>query len=432
MILIFLIFVFPISAEYTVNLSIMPMSSNITNKNNSASPYSYNSGIFNVGELITKDSLEKYSYNFSAKVLNQSNSISKFNFFMGDNFYISSNISNWELFIGRKLFNEKNKQFNNKDGIEGITARRKILEKFILEFYLYDYYRGFPLLEKNYFNSFSDDTLSKGERSRHGFSFYYNSENYKFESKFLYLNLGEWGKYSKDSSYKIQGGDKDFIYHIDFSFIGKFKFLTYGSSVTISRGLDKTANNSERKEKSIPVTGESIHAFANIETSVFNIQFGIFLPDSDKKNRSSEIINSGFIGMGAHPMDSIILSQLINYYPSGWITPYGLEKENSYISGRRNSGAFTIKANANLEYANIQILYDYIIPRKDMANDQGLISVNRRDYSRSFLSEIGLAVSFKGNSDPNYIIKLGYSYMFSAKDAGIKGTLFYASGGMEF
>ncbi|MBE7412342.1 MAG: hypothetical protein L6Q54_11385 [Leptospiraceae bacterium] len=359
----------------------------------------------------------------------------KDSFYLKENAHITFFFPIFQLNIGRKIFHPSEPLLSDyKDGVEGISIEKDIHRNFKLYFYLYDYYRGYPLLEKNLLLNSENSANREGKRSRHGLSFDFIKNGLFAHIQILYLNLGSWGKFSEDDRINQQRGtgDGDFIYNSEFQIGKKWNKFSIQTSIIFSRGLDKVASNPARNEKSIPFSGELFLLRTNWKGELVSWQFETFLPDSDKTNKEGEILEIGFTGMGTNPIRSMLISQSMNFYPSAWVTPNGLEKTDSIQNGRKNS--LYIKSGFGLSVLKTIVSLDLetMIPRLEKNNDTGNISIQKRDYSKESLTSLTLSIHTDRILSPNYFLLISASKLFSSKELNIDSTILYFQAGIRF
>ncbi|HMW04330.1 MAG TPA: hypothetical protein PK079_18820 [Leptospiraceae bacterium] len=353
--------------------------------------------------------------------------------YLGDNCYLLLPIKKFQLVLGRSLFPESlylKKQW--KDGMEGFGLKAQISDQFFLQVYLVDFYRGFPLFEKYFLYKNFSEVNQKGERFRHGLTFVYRKETLFSKIQFTYLNLGNWGDGTKDDLKAQPKGDSDFIYKTTFHISERLKYFTIGFELQIARGIDKVQYNPNRKEKSIPISGELICFYFESYWKNLKTNFEVFLPDSDKRNKQGEVLESGFVGEGTHPTNALLLNQELNFYPSGWITPLGLQKVNSYREGRMNSLWIHIGSSLRLDDLHFGLELDHLTPRLSSGASNGGISFQRGDYSNNYLAEVTAFLLYDKRLTDGYFIKVNTSKLTTSKEIGLEGTSAYIQGGILF
>jgi hypothetical protein len=353
--------------------------------------------------------------------------------YLGENCYLLLPVKKLQFVLGRKLFSSSPYQTNNwKDGLEGFGIETQVTSQFRFHVYLVDFYRGYPLFEKFFFYKNISDNVQNGERFRHGLSLVYHKDSLYSKFQFTYLNLGNWGNGTKDDLKSQPRGDSDFIYNGIFSLSHKGKYFTSGFEFQFARGLDKTQSNTARKEKSIPVSGELIRLYFESYWKFFQTRMEFFIPDSDKKNWQGEVLESGFVGVGSYPGNAFLLNQELNYYPSGWVTPSGLQKVDSVYNGRRNSFWTHLLFSARLEDIFFILQGDHMTPRKVSGASTGNISLDKNDYEKSFLFELTGSIRYDRRNMDGFYIQLNVSKLYTSKDILLDGTSAFLQGGVLF
>ncbi len=373
-----------------------------------------------------KDKKENFFYDFQFHFIKRlKESESKDLFYLGENANIGIVKDKYSFSLGRNKFNNYFPE-QKIDGIEGISARFIPNENFKLEFYFLDFYRAFPILERVFF--LDKKQIINSENLRHGLSFEFQNKDFYSRFSLLYINLRNSGKIANDESRTRPNGDNDFLYNTSWNVFWKNSFFISGFNFTISRGLDKTLNNSERQEKkSIPISGELVELFFKSNFSYFKFQSSFFLPDTEKRNSSGEILEYGSVGFGS-PISGILIAQSLNFHPTTWITEIGLEKSFTIQNGRWNS--FWGRASIGFEYENFQLnlIFNHFTPR-NLKQSNGSISVQKKDYERFFLMESSLEFMY-GKKELGYYLKSSFSYFYSNKEISIEGNSFFLSGGI--
>lgn len=372
------------------------------------------------------DKKENFFYDFQFHFIKKlKESESKDLLYLGENAHIGFGRDKYSFSLGRNKFHNYFPE-QKMDGVEGISARFSPNENFKLEFYFLDFYRAYPILERVFFLDKKQNLNS--ENLRHGLSFEFQNKNFYSRFSFLYINLRNSSKIANDESRTKPNGDNDFLYNTSWNLFWKNSYFISGFNFTVSRGLDKTLTNPEREERrSIPITGELVEFFFKSSLSYFKFQTSFFLPDTDKRNSSGEILEYGSVGFGS-PVSGIFMAQSFNFYPTAWITDIGFEKNFTIQDGRWNS--FWGSAKLGFEYQNFQVnlIFNHFTPR-NLKESNGSISVQKRDYERFFLMESSLEFIY-GKKDLGYYVKSNFSYFYSNKEISIEGNSFFISGGI--
>ncbi|MCE9501303.1 MAG: hypothetical protein K8R21_12520, partial [Leptospira sp.] len=188
-------------------------------KNNNSVESRINQETQNIGvaKIRMNDLKDNFGYYAEMQLLKSANGDDRRDYFyFGENAFLELFIPRIDLNIGRKLFSSGRSSFTgSRDGKEGISVKLDSGKKISLDFILFDYYRGFPLYEKNIILSRDESKTENGERSRHGIFFDYSLDKLRASAYTLYLNLGNWGEFSKDDYRRnsLGIGDGDFLYH---------------------------------------------------------------------------------------------------------------------------------------------------------------------------------------------------------------------------
>ena len=353
--------------------------------------------------------------------------------YLGENCYLLLPVKKLQFVLGRKLFSTSPYLTENwKDGMEGFGIETQVSDQFRFHVYLVDFYRGYPLFEKYFLYKNIADNAQNGERFRHGLSLVYHKDNLYSKFQFTYLNLGNWGDATKDDLKSQPKGDSDFIYHGMFQVSKRGKYFTSGFEFQFARGLDKAQSNSVRKEKSIPISGELIRLYFESYWKFFQTRVEAFIPDSDKRNWQGEILESGFVGSGSYPSNAFLLNQELNFYPSGWLTPSGLQKVDASYNVRRNSFWAHLLLSARLDDIFFILEGDHLTPRKATGASNGNISLKREDYEKSFLFELTGSIRYDKRNTDGFFIQFNVSKLYTSKDILIDGTSAFLQGGVIF
>ncbi|MCB1180271.1 MAG: hypothetical protein KDK36_22015 [Leptospiraceae bacterium] len=391
---------------------------------------SSSNSFFSTG-IKSKAENEKFSHNLDLSILTSLVNSESIKFFPGENANFEVHYKKIDFTLGRKIQKFSYLVPNNKDGLEGIGLGYKFSDKILLEVNILDFYRGFPLLENSLLYVSKEKENLKGNRFRQGIHFWYKGEEFFNHFYFQYINLGDWGESSKDNITNSPLSNRDFIYSPGFEFIFKKSFFKTGFGLFLSKGMDKTISHSVRKNSSLIINGELITGNLGFLFSFFEFNYNFFLPDRDKRNEALEVLETGYIGMGSNPGKGKIISQIINYFPSGWITPEGMERSKSIKYGRES--AFFQEAEINLNFSNWKLGFfvDHYTPYR-IAPSSGKIETNRREFSRLYLVEGGVNILLGSKEINSYFLELSISAFNSSKEIGIKSSMGYLSGGIYF
>ncbi|MDX1960575.1 MAG: hypothetical protein SFU98_18535 [Leptospiraceae bacterium] len=390
--------------------------------------YKRNSNLYLIPKFIGKETEEKFGYEFGFLFPVSFNEKKNTIYSLGNSF-LFYDFKGIQFIFGRKEFQKRN-HFLPRDGVEGVKVEYKFLKYFELEFIAFDYYRAFPIFEFEFGKVQEDIENQIGTRSRHGLGLKFKKDSLEADVRFLYLNLGNWGKSSKDDARKIPSGDDDFIYHGDFLFSNVNRNLDLHLGLHFSRGLDKSISNPIRKERSTLISGEAISIKGNLKLSIFYLSLSSFLPDRDKRNEAGEVLETGYVAMGTNITNSYLITREINFYPSSWVTSSGFEKQNGIKGARRNS--FSSEARLGLEYLgfSFSIFGNYFLPYLETGGSNGSVSISKKDFSKSFLAELGFEFEFKPKE--NFFCKVQASRLFTSKDISMEGSFVSIASGLRF
>ncbi|TGK56805.1 hypothetical protein EHQ27_09980 [Leptospira wolffii] len=327
-----------------------------------------------------------------------------------------------------------------KDGVEGVFAESRE-GGFKVRFDLMDLYRGFPLLENQWLllqgrreflpdfaaSELLSDTKSDSDAStryRAGIQIFGTLDNtWVLNCRVRYLSLGNWGRFgseTKEARTQREIGDKDYLteWKLGIGYLGSIFY--FSADAFLSRGLDKTADNRFRVEKSIPISGEALRFDAGFYFPGIRISFFGFLPDREKRNSQGEILEFGFVGMGSTPLSNPILGQVWGFYPAAWVTGSGLEKEDTIYPGKKSAGLIGIQAEGKMGEIRFGVRYTYISFLDTQAETSGRWSLATSSFSKDFVREAVIHISwFPFQPESDYIrLDLGG---FESQDAlGLK------------
>ena len=278
----------------------------------------------------------------------------------------------------------------------------------MLKIYLFDIYRGFPLLKNEFFIPKKNEV---GDRLRYGLE-------YTFENRFFYINyyfsltqFWNWGKFSVDRQ-DSKLGDGDFLYHNSLTFGYRLKYLNSYLSILSSRGVDKTTYDPIRKSSSLIFSGEAVQLGFSFEYQKLNILTNFFLPDTNKKNQQGEILELGYIGMGAYYSDGFLISQVLNFLPANWVTGNGLMISDTILNGTKNSYYQKVSISYIIQNYKFQIISDLYIPYRDKISTNGNIYYDKKYFSDSILHEVTGSLETGSEQYPDLSLKLRVSYLF--------------------
>lgn len=318
----------------------------------------------------------------------------------------------------------------NLDGIEGLGLIYTPLDQVVLEIYFLDLYRGFPIWESRQTPIFDLDPNPIGEsgfRSRHGGQITARFFDTDLRSAFLYLNLGNWGPRSFDDQalYLKDGGDGDFLYRFEFQILKVWENFWIGLEYQIVRGVDKTFADPKRPERTLPIRGEAIFPQIGVRTKFLSVSWKGFLPNTGETSSDSESqVSMGYVGMGNSPFFGAFLSRELRYFPSAWVLESGLEQNTGFLEGRESAFGSQMRFEVLGETWVGSIYWDYLVPRKRIPGDRGEISLKKSDYTREFLSELGIGIESRSTIFDTNELTFGCEayYLYSDSETNLSGT----------
>lgn len=366
---------------------------------------------------------ENWGYDFNFQVIFQEN---KATYFLGDNAYLYFKIWNTDLTFGRKKFFNKKIFLSWIDGTEGLGIFYET-KFWKIQVNLLDYYRAYPSFEKNFL---LNQESPKGHRFRHSAEICFENENHFFGFSFYYLNLGNWGRYSKEVL-NSHSGDRDFLYEVNLQYVLNYYFFQWGVGLHLLKGLDKTQTHEIRKGASLPFSGELVTTKLGFHFDLFSLEMRGLLPDRHKTNKQGEILESGYIGMGNYPFRGVLIGQYLQYYPSAWITQKGLVFEENILQGFHYSFLGEVEISIKSENWNFHIFVSNLTPYKMNGTEKGTLRANREEFSKLFLNEYGTEFLYKPIAK-NFFFSLFVSSLATSKEIGYTATLAYLKGGILF
>ncbi|MEI1278221.1 hypothetical protein V6Z05_07835 [Leptospira venezuelensis] len=384
-------------------------------------------------------STEKFRTNLEWNLVTTANSGT---FFLpGKNSYFGILYKGFLWGAGRKSDLEEFPAWSSwKDGVEGLFAETD-LDRIKIRFDFLDLYRGFPLLENQWLKlqgreyflpkqardelvSDKEPALSSQSRYRAGISLTGNKEDrlvYRFRVR--YLSLGNWGRFgsdTKESKTETIEGDRDYLVEWRFGLGFLWNCFYISGDFFLSRGLDKTGYHPSRSERSIPISGEALRFDLGFYNSYGKISVFGFLPDREKRSSQGEVLEMGFIGMGASPISNPILQQVWGFYPSAWITDNGLEREESNFPGKRPANLFGWKAEGKFFGISPGIHFTYIAFLNEENSSSGLWTISAKNLQDRFLREGGLSIAWSPLEDDSSKIELDLGGFESDEQTGLK------------
>ncbi|PJZ26148.1 hypothetical protein CH352_06105 [Leptospira hartskeerlii] len=362
-------------------------------------------------------------------------------FLPGKNSYIGILYKGFLWGVGRRSDPEEFPAWSFwKDGVEGLFAETE-LDRVKIRFDFLDLYRGFPLLENQWLKlqgrelflpkqardeliSEKDAAVFSQSRYRAGINLIGNKEDrFVYRFRLRYLSLGDWGRFgsdTKESKSETIEGDRDYLveWRLGLGFIWKYIYVS--GDFFLSRGIDKTGYHPNRAERSIPISGEAFRfdlGFYNIygKISIFG-----FLPDREKRSSQGEILELGFVGMGASPIPNPILQQVWGFYPSTWITDRGLEREETNFPGKRPTNLFGWKAEGKFFGISPGVHFTYIGFLKEENSSSGLWTISSKNMQNKFLREAGVSIAWSPLEDGSAKIELDLGGFESDEATGLK------------
>ncbi|TGJ99223.1 hypothetical protein EHO59_15205 [Leptospira semungkisensis] len=316
------------------------------------------------------------------------------------------------------------------DGVEGVFVEN-LDPNLKIRFDLLDLYRGFPLWENSwlrlqgreqFLSKEASDALlvqdknhsrSNESRYRTGFLIQGNkNDEFVYHFQIRYLSLGDWGRFGEDKKESRSGkedGDKDYLVEWKFGFGYIWKYFYLSCDFFLSRGIDKTAWNPSRPERSLPISGEAVRFDTGFYLKDSKISFFGFLPDQEKRKSNGEILELGFVGMGNSPISNPILQQIWGFYPSSWVTSSGLEREETKYPTKRPAGLIGLRSEWMGQGFQFGVHFTYISFFKEDIASSGAWIFSKRILSHSFLREGGLSLGWipKGESMPVLQVEAG-------------------------
>lgn len=366
---------------------------------------------------------EKHGYEFDFQV---SWNGDKLRAYLGENAYLYFKVWDANLIFGRKKFLNKKIFFNWLDGSEGIGVLYQ--NKFWkIQVNLLDYYRAYPTFEKSFL---LDLEFSKSHRFRHSAELSFENQNHFLGFSFFYLNLGNWGRYSQEVL-SSRSGDRDFLYEGSLVYQFSYEFFQWGIGAHLLRGVDKTQSHEVRKNSSLPFSGELLTTKLGLHFEIFSLELRGFLPDRHKVNPQGEILESGYIGTGTYPFRGVLLGQLLEYYPSAWVTQRGILFEENFLQGFHYSFLGEIEISFKSENWKLHSFVSNLTPYKKNGTEKGTLRANRQEFSRLFLNEYGAEFIYQPKEE-NYFFSIFVSSLVTSKEIGYSASLAYLKGGIFF
>lgn len=358
-----------------------------------------------------------------------------------------------DLWIGRKSFIQgqadyKQEQlgiYRNQDGGDGVGIELDWIPKTVIQFYLYDFYFGFPIWHYNQTPVYGMEFWDyKSQRYRQGVRIFHSRQNWEFSGDVFYFFFGNWGRTAREDFQlnTLEGGDGDFL----FRYRGKISYLSekqrfgqinLGLEYHLVRGLDKTFSDPKRPERSLPIRGEAVALDGNWKGDRPFFHFYLFLPNVQQTNESIEPITIGYIGMGNPYTFSHFISRERGYMPSAWITAAGKEWnrwDREFLIGNKAPASLVGWELGWIQNQWIWVGFgDWILPRRIPSNSKGQMSLRKQDYESYFLKEMGIRITYQILSfDSQYQLGWEISHLWSQRDVPIGGTFIHLWGTVVF
>ncbi|EPG75432.1 hypothetical protein LEP1GSC058_2281 [Leptospira fainei serovar Hurstbridge str. BUT 6] len=331
-----------------------------------------------------------------------------------------------------------------KDGVEGAFVETKDSGRFNIRFDVLDFYRGFPLAENNWLLAQGRDSfLPRSARSEFGLNSISVKDTTQTEFRYRaglglwvkedlgifynigirYVSLGNWGRFGKDTqearSERLDG-DKDYLTQMKTG-LGFLRDPFFSLlEVFLVRGLDKTASHPLRPEKSLPISGEAVRFDIGFHGTNWLVSVFGFLPNPDKRNKNGEILELGFVGMGASPLPNPLLNQIWGWTPAAWITGVGLEKDQSSFPTKRPSGVFGIQSSLRISHIKLGVRTSYVAFLRTENESSGSWTGSKEIFSNSFLREGGLSLGWIPPESQTSILELEVGGFESDRSLGLK------------
>jgi hypothetical protein len=388
--------------------------------------FSKTSDLFFLGGIYSKQESQNFSHEVDFQI---GGNKEKFFFYPNENTFFQFSKGTLNIFFGRKQHILKRQFLSWKDGIEGIGMDFTWRENWKIQFNALDYYRAYPLLEKEF--ALENKDKSKGHRFRHGVEFGFKNEVHSAFFSFQYLNLGNWGRYSNEVL-EAKSGDRDFLYELGLQYEFRNNFFLIGLGCFLVRGLDKTQSHEIRSNKSLPFSGELVTAKLGLNLDFFFFNWRGFLPDRNKTNKQGEILESGYIGMGTYPFKGVILGQVLQFYPSAWVRSSGLSIESGFINAYRYSFVSEIELGIKDKTWKLIFFGTNCIPYLENGTKKGSMRPFREEFSKYYLNEWGAEFFYNFSEIEGGFLSFQVSQLVTSKEIGWNSTAAYIKGGIFF
>ncbi|TGN18203.1 LA_2168 family protein [Leptospira idonii] len=355
--------------------------------------------------------------------------------YLGKNSYLGGQLGHWFLGVGKKEHVSKSSPFYGyTDGGEGVFIERDF-HLLKIQVYLWDYYRGFSILEKEYLRpdliSGIKEVPNSSQRRRHSFGLSYG-EKEVLHFGIHYSELGSTGKYSREIEREVRekGGDGDSV--ISGSLGGFFPwngFYVTGEFLW-AKGTDRTYSRSVVSSGSLPIQGEAISFGLGWSGNQMEVRWSNFLNDSDQRTEENRYKNMGYIGMGTHIGSTYFLSQIFQIHPYVWMGNNGWERSNTILRGRSPAYYGEISFQWNLSPFQIRFFQAYYLPYLATGKSDGKISFKKENFEPFFLAESSFDLSCHWEEKGE--IGMLLSHVWSTETIAIRGTILSVYGRIQF
>ncbi|TGL59708.1 hypothetical protein EHQ58_08155 [Leptospira ognonensis] len=361
--------------------------------------------------------------------------VSRDRFYTGKNSFLSLHLNEILIGVGKKEFCFRNSPFvGYADGGEGLFLEKRMNQKWRFQLFLYDDYRGFRLLEKEYLSpellSGKEELKSGGQRRRHSFGFSYQGIlNFTFGVS--YLEFGASGKNSKELNQNVSlyGADGDSVVQGNLGlnyenrgFYAKTEFLW-------SKGVDRSYNQRTATPGSFLIEGEAFSFGFGYTGGYFHFGLSAFFSDREARDSQNRIIKLGYMNTGTHIGSTYFLSQYFRIFPSSQFSERGYERNQTLLSGSPQSMYGESFFSIQLYDILMKFTAAIIIPYLGSGESDGKISLKKENYEKFSLTEFSYDLSFKTEESQ---IGLTLSYLTSPDTLNIRGTMLQIYGSVIF
>ncbi|BDA79275.1 hypothetical protein LPTSP3_g22050 [Leptospira kobayashii] len=356
--------------------------------------------------------------------------------YLGKNSYIAGKLWGLLIGVGRKEHSFRSSPFiGYSDGGEGVFFEKIFSEHLKAQVFLWDYYQGYRLFEKEFLSpeiiSNGKKERATGQRRRHSLGLTYGKKS-SLSLGIQYLEQGSWGKQSREiePDVKEKGGDGDSL--VTGVIGGKFdwnEFYLLGEFLW-AKGTDRTYSKSIQNQGSLPVEGEAVSFGVGWKNRLYGVRWSHFLNDSDRRSDTNKLYSLGFIGTGTHLGSTLFLSQVLQIYPGGFVTGNGLERNQTLLNGRTPAYYSELILSYNTDLFSFRMIGAYFLPYLAEGKSDGKISFKKERFEMFFLAESGLETSIHLEG----VLELGVlvSYLWSSESLGLQGTMVSSFGRIQF